>query len=261
MTAAVELHVTDGIGEIVLTQGERGNPFDGAFCRELCDVANRASEDRRIRAILIRAEGRYFSVGADLKWLGRDRASLPLLLKQATADLHMAVVRLARADAPVVIAVHALATGGSVALTAMADFAIAGNAASFYAAYNRIGFVSDGSGSYFLPRRIGVRASADFLMRNRTWNAEEALARGLVSEVADDDALLATARSLAGELAAGPTRTYGEMKQLLLGTFDTSIEAQLERESQAMARCARTDDCWNAIQAVSQRGSPAFEGR
>lgn len=259
--SAVELHVADDIGEIVLNKPARGNPFDDNFCRELCDVANRASEDRRVRAILIRAEGRYFSVGADLKWLGNDRAALPLLLKQATADLHMAVVRLARADAPVVIAVHALATGGSVALTAMADFAIAARSASFYAAYNRIGFVSDGAGSYFLPRRIGVRASAEFLLRNRTWTADEALARGPVSEVVDDAALLPTARALAAELAAGPTRTFGEMKQLLLGTFDTAIEAQLEREAQAIARAARTEDCWNAITAVSQRRDPVFEGR
>ena len=258
--SAVELHVADGIGEIVLNEPTRGNPFDDIFCRELCDVANRASEDRHVRAILIRAEGKYFSVGADLKWLGRDREALPLLLKQATADLHMAVVRLARADAPVVIAVHALATGGAVALTAMADFAVAARSAKFYAAYNRIGFVSDGAGSYFLPRRIGVRASAEFLMRNRTWDAETALARGLVSEIVDDDALLPTARALAAELAAGPTRTLGEMKQLLLGTFDTPIEAQLEREAQAIARAARTDDSWNAIQAVSQRRDPVFEG-
>lgn len=258
---AVTLTVADGIGEIVLTEGDRGNPFDDVFCRELCDVANHASEDDAIRAILIRAEGRFFSVGADLKWLGADPDRMPLLLKQATADLHMAIVRLARCDAPVVIAVHALACGGSVALTAMADFAIAARSASFYAAYARIGFVSDGAGSYFLPRRIGVRASADFLMRNRRWSAADALAKGLLSEVVDDAALLASARALAAELASGPTRTFGETKRLLLDSFDTGIETQLEREAQAIARCARTQDSRDAVEAVRERRDPVFRGR
>lgn len=258
---AVTLTVANGIGEIVLAEGERGNPFDDVFCRDLCDVANRASEDDSIRAILIRADGRFFSVGADLKWLGADVDRLPLLLKQATADLHMAIVRLARCDAPVVVAVHALACGGSVALTAMADFALAARSASFYAAYTRIGFVSDGAGSYFLPRRIGVRATADFLMRNRRWSADEALAKGLLSEVVDDDALIPAARALCAELASGPTRTFGETKRLLLDTFDTGIETQLEREAQAIARCARTEDSRGAVKAVMNRGEPEFRGR
>ena len=258
---AVTLDIVGGVGEIVLTQGDRGNPFDDIFCRELCDVANRVSEDDAIRAVLIRAEGRFFSVGADLKWLTADVDRVPLLLKQATSDLHMAIVRLARCDAPVVVAVHALACGGSVALTAMADFALAARSASFYAAYARIGFVSDGGGSYFLPRRIGVRATADFLMRNRRWSADEALSKGLLSEVVDDAALLPAARALSAELANGPTRTFGETKRLLLETFDTGIETQLEREAQAIAQCSRTEDSRQAMKAVIERREPVFVGR
>ena len=42
---AVTLTVADAIAEVVLSQPERGNPFDGDFCRELRDVANTCSED------------------------------------------------------------------------------------------------------------------------------------------------------------------------------------------------------------------------
>lgn len=259
--AAITVTVADAVAEVVLSQPERGNPFDGHFCRELKEAANACSENDRVRAILIRAEGRYFSVGADLKWLGADRAAMPGLLKSATSDLHMAISRFARSDAPVVVAVHALATGGSVALTAMADFALAGRSAKFYAAYNRIGYVSDGSGSWFIPRRVGSRRAAEFLMLNETWDAEMALSSGLVSRLVDDDALLEEARALATQLAAGPTRTFGEMKRLLLSTTDQPLETQMELEAQAISRCARTDDSWNAIQALMCREEPAFEGR
>lgn len=258
---AVRLDRTGAVAELVLDEPERGNPFDAALCAELCDAANRVSEDRDVRAVLIRAEGRYFSVGADLKWLGADLDALPLALQRATADLHMAVVRLARCDAPVVLAAHALVTGGAVALTAASDFALAGRSTRFYAAYNRVGFVSDGGGSYFLPRRIGVRATADFLMRNRMWSADEALRHGLVSEVHGDDELLQAARALATDLARGPTRTFGETKRLLLSSLDTPVEAQLEREARAMALCARTADCREALVAVRDGHEPVFEGR
>jgi len=258
--AAITLNIANAVAEVVLSQPERGNPFDNAFCRELKDAANACSEDDRVRAILIRAEGKYFSVGADLKWLGADRTTMPGLLKSATSDLHMAIARFARCDAPVVVAVHALATGGSVALTAMADFAVAGRSAKFYAAYNRIGYVSDGSGSWFIPRRVGSRRAAEFLMLNQMWDADTALGTGLVSRVVPDEDLLAEARSLAAELAAGPTRTFGEMKRLLLTSTDQPLETQMELEAQAIARCARTADSWNAIQALRNRTEPSFVG-
>lgn len=258
---AVTTFVADGIAEVVLSQPDRGNPFDDAFCRELRDAANALSEDDRVRAILIRADGKYFSVGADIKWLGQDRSALPGLLKTATSDLHMAITRFARADAPVVVAIHALATGGAVALTAMADFALAARSARFYAAYNKIGFVSDGGGSYFIPRRVGSRRAAEFLMLNQMWDAETACTAGLVNRLVDDGTLLDEARELARQLADGPTQTYAAMKQLLLSTWDTPLEAQLEQEAQAIARSSRTDDSWNAIQSLLDKTEPRFDGR
>lgn len=261
MRTAVRLDIADGVAEVVLVQAERGNPFDEHLCGELCDVANECSENPAVRAVLIRAEGKYFSVGADLKWLGRDRATMPRLLKDATSNLHMAISRFVRADAPVVIAIHALAAGGSTALTAMADFALAGASAKFYAAYNRIGYASDGSGSYFIPRRVGSRKAAEFLMLNQTWSAEEAARNGLITRVVADADLLAEARALAREIADGPTRTFGEMKRLLLSCTDQPLETQMEFEAQAIARCARTDDSWNAIQAILQKQPVEFKGR
>lgn len=261
MSEAARMTVENGIAEIVLTQAERGNPFDLEFNQALCDLANATSEDPAVRAILIRAEGRYFSVGADIKWLGQDREAMPRLLKEATATLHMAIARFVRGHAPVVIAIHGLCTGGATALTAMADFAIAGRSASFYAAYNRIGYVSDGAGSYFIPRRVGSRKAAEFLILNQTWCAEDAERFGLVSRVVEDDALLTEARALARHLADGPTVTFGEMKRLLLSSSELSMETQLELEAQAIARCARTDDSWNAIQSIIAKQPVTYQGR
>ncbi|GAB3383505.1 enoyl-CoA hydratase/isomerase family protein [Spongiibacter taiwanensis] len=262
MTQSVTVTIQDNIAEVVLSQPDRGNPFDDVFCSELCYAANECSENGAVRSILLRAEGRFFSVGADLKWLGGGESNdMARRLKGATADLHMAIARFARADAPVVIAVHALAAGGSTALTAMADFALASASAKFYAAYNKIGYVSDGSGSYYLPRRVGSRKAAEFFMLNETWDAQTAMANGLVNRVVADEDLLKEARSLAATLAAGPTLTFGEMKRLLMSTWDTSIETQMELEAQAIARCAKTQDSWDAVRAVIGKQPVVFRGK
>lgn len=259
--AAITLEIRNGVAEVTLAQPARGNPFDRRFCSDLRGVAIECDENPEVRAVLIRAQGPYFSVGADLKWLGADREMLSRHLKAATADLHMAVSRLARCDAPVVMSIHALCTGGAVSLTAMADFALAARSASFYAAFNAIGFVSDGGGTYFLPRRVGSRRAMDFVMLNQKWSAEQAQDYGLISRVVDDADLDAEAMALARKLAEGPTRTFGEMRRLMISTFDQPLETQLEMEARAIARCARTQDSWNAIQSVLGKSQPQFEGR
>jgi 2-(1,2-epoxy-1,2-dihydrophenyl)acetyl-CoA isomerase len=258
---AFTFEVADGVGHITLDQPDRGNPFDGPFCRELSLLAAECDENPEVRAVLIEAAGTYFSVGADLRVLGRDRDDLPRFTKAATADLHSAISRFSRMDAPVVAAVHALAVGGGVSLAASADFCLAGRSARFYAAYLGIGLSPDGGGTHALTRLVGPRRAAEFYLRNQNWTAEEAAGHGLVSEVVDDTELGTRARELAAELAAGPTRAYGEVKNLLLAAVDQPLEALLEAESRAMGRVTRTEDSWNAITAVSSKQRPTFEGR
>jgi 2-(1,2-epoxy-1,2-dihydrophenyl)acetyl-CoA isomerase len=211
--------------------------------------------------VLIDAAGKYFSVGADLRVLGKDREELPPFTKRATATLHSAISRFSRMDAPVVVAVHALAAGGGVSLAAAADFCLAGRSAAFYAAYLGIGLTPDGGGSHALTRLVGHRRATGFYLRNQKWTADEAADYGLVSEVVDDAELGARARELAVELAAGPTLAFGEVKNLLLAAGDQPLEAGLEAEARAMGRVTRTEDSWNAITAVAAKQRPTFEGR
>ena len=258
---AFTLEVADGVGHVRLAQSDRGNPFDATFLDEVSKVATECAENDAIRAVLIEAEGRFFSVGADLRMLTRDRDEVRRVIKNGTAGLHMAVSRFARMDAPVITAVHSLAVGGGVALAAASDYCLAGRSAQFYCGYTGIGLTPDGGATAMVVRRVGSRRATDFFMRNRRWSAQEALEYGLVSEVVDDDQLAKHARKLAAELAAGPTRTYGELKNLLRSAPDQTLEAQLEDEARAMSRIVRTEDAWNAMTAVAGKQTPVFEGR
>lgn len=258
---AFTLDVAGGVATVRFTQGDRGNPFDATSCAELSRVATECDEDPAVRCVVIRAGGRFFSVGGDLGALSESRDGVQRFIKNATVGLHSGVSRLARMDAPTVAAVHGMAAGGGVSLIAGCDFVVAAESASFYCAYPGIGITVDGGGSYWLPRRVGTRRAASFYLRNETWTAAQALGYGLISEVVADDALDARVDALAAELAAGPTRAFGEVKNLLLSSPDQPLEAQLELEARALARATRTDDAWNAISAVANKTEPTFEGR
>jgi 2-(1,2-epoxy-1,2-dihydrophenyl)acetyl-CoA isomerase len=98
-------------------------------------------------------------------------------------------------------------------------------------------------------------------MLNETLTAEEAAIAGLINRLVSPDALEAEAWALAKQLAVGPTLAYGEIKNLLISSETEGLESQLENEARAMARITRTEDAWNAMQAVLGKRKPTFEGR
>lgn len=258
---SLAFEVVDGVAHVTLNQPGRGNPIDLGYCTEMGLVADACQNEPGVRAVLIDAVGPYFCVGGDLASLTADRAAVPEWMRNATKGINSAMSRFARGNAPVVTAVHGLCCGGGVALAAAADFCLAAESATFYAAYTGVGLATDLGVSVYLPLRVGVRGATEFLIRNQKWSAAQAHRRGLVTEVVPDADLNRTAWDLANELAQGPTVAYGEIRRLLLTSLYTPIETQLELEAQAMTRVARTEDAWHAMTEVAARRKPTFAGR
>jgi enoyl-CoA hydratase/carnithine racemase len=75
--SSIEYAVSDGLAQVTLNLPDRGNPIDQTFCREIKELAVELSERADIRAVLLAAKGRYFSVGGDIKSLARGRSALP----------------------------------------------------------------------------------------------------------------------------------------------------------------------------------------
>ena len=253
--------IEEGIARITFNQPERGNPMDLRFNTELSRIATECDETPGVRCVVIESSGKFFGVGADLKTMNKDQAALHVFIKNATVGLHSALSRFARMDAPLIVSVHSLAVGGFVSLCAAADFCIAAESARFYAAYTGIGLLCDGGGSAFLPRRVGSRRATEFLLRNETWNSQRALDLGLINYRVKDEDLQAQTWALARELAAGPTRAFGEIKNLLLSSSENPIEAQMEQEARAMTRVTKTQDGWNGVCSVAEKRKPVFIGK
>lgn len=257
----IELGIQDGLARLVLNQPEQGNPFNSAFCAEWATVANELAGRRDVRAVLITARGRFFSVGGDIGMFAKSLDTLPQKIREWTADLHMGVARMARLDAPLVVAVHATCMGGASALVASCDLVFAGRLARFGAAYSQIGYSCDAGATFALASRMGIARARRFLLLAEMMDAESALKTGLVDHVADDQEVLAAAEEAALRLAQGPTRAYGEIRRLLARSLGRPLEAQLEEEAQGLVRAASTDDAREGIIAFVEKRKPQFNGR
>lgn len=257
---SLRCHVEDGLARVTLTQGARGNPIDGALCRDLCDLSVDLSCRDDIRAVLLTAEGRYFSVGGDIRSFVTDLSQLPRIVKAWTADVHMALGRLQRMNAPVVCAVHADIAGGAVSLAAMSDVVVAAEGVRFNAAFAMIGFCADSGSTVSLSTRMGLARARRYLLLSEVLDAAEAREAGLVDFVVPAEELTAEAERIARGLAAGPTLAYGAIKRTMLSARSEPFETQLEHEAQALAALASTHDAQEGLRAFAERRKPAFKG-
>jgi 2-(1,2-epoxy-1,2-dihydrophenyl)acetyl-CoA isomerase len=115
--------------------------------------------------------------------------------------------------------------------------------------------------SYLLPRLVGEARAKELMLTNRKLSANEALAWGLINAVVPDGELAAAAETLALRLAAGPTRAYGTVKQLLQASACSSLEAQLDREARGIADNAMGVDGQEGVKAFLGKRKAKFQGR
>lgn len=256
----LRIDVADGVGEIVLNRPKGANAIDLIAAEELAEAALYCSLSDEVRAVLLRAEGPMFCAGGDVRSFREAGDDVPALLRRITQNLHVAISRFARMDAPVIAAVAGTAAGAGMSLACAADIAIAADDAKFTMAYTRIGLVPDGGSTWFLPRRIGLARARDLMLRNRVLSAADALDWGVIDQVVPAAELDAESRKVARELAAGPTLAYGAAKRLLVGSFENGLETQMELESIAISQAGGTADGKEGLAAFFAKRPPQFTG-
>ncbi len=258
----VLLDVADGLATLTLHRPERANAIDETVAEDLARAATLLAEDAAVRAVLLRADGPTFTPGGDIR-LFRDTAAaeLPARLRSMIDAYHRAIDRLTSIDAPLVAAVRGAAAGGGLGLVCAADLVVAADDAVFATGYGAIGMTSDGGNSWFLPRLVGLRRAQELYLTGRRLTAAEAMEWGLVTRVVPADEVDAEAARLAGDLAAGPTRSFGAVRRLLRRSFDTGLRDQLAAEQASIVAAARTADTREGVTAFVERRRPRFTGR
>ncbi len=253
--------VIDGVATITFNRPEAANAMGPDCARELSEVALLCDDDPDVRAIVMTGAGKMFCAGGDLGAFVSAGAGAKSLLKKMTGDLHLGLSRLSRGAAPVIAAVNGTAAGAGFSLVMAADLAIAAESAVFTMAYTRAGLSPDGSSTYFMPRKIGDRRTRELMLTNRVLNAAEALSWGVVNQVVADEEVVTVATELARKLAKGPTLANGAVKTLLNGTFDQSLESQMELEARSIAELSVSEDGQEGMKAFLEKRKPVFTGK
>lgn len=234
------------------------NALDVPTAHAFLAACKSLASDPQLRVVVLRGEGKAFGAGGDVAALQADPTATA---HELISCLHEAVLLLTGLEVPVLASLHGVVAGGSLSLAMACDLAVAAEGTRFNLAYANLGASCDLSGSWHLPRLVGLRNAMQIALLSDSFDAAEALRLGLVNRVVPDLLLQDETRSLALRLAAGPTRAYGHLKRLLRQSFDHDLPTQLGAEREAFEACTRTADFAEGVDAFRARRRPVFVGR
>jgi len=210
----------DGAVAIVrLDRDEKLNAISTAMERELS--AALASDDvRSSRAVVIAGNGRAFSAGADITEFADRGPEAILRYYRETGNVYEEFASLPQ---PTLAAIHGYCLGGGLELALAADFRIADESAVLGFPEVGIGILPSSGGTVRATRLLGAARAKHLILLGDRISASEALALGLVTEVAT----VAAARTL--ELA----RRLAELPPAAVAVAKAAIDAAAESSHDA----------------------------
>ena len=254
--APVLLQRQGSVARVLLNRPDAGNAIDRGLASALRDAAIECDEDATVRCVVIAARGKMFCAGGDIRAFARAGDQVGVLIKQITADLHIALSRLMRMNKPLVTAIQGPAAGAGLSLAVLGDLALAARSAHFTMAYTALGVSPDGGSTWILPRLIGLRRTQELALLNERVSSDAAVSMGLITRVVDDDVLDAEVSALSGRLGISATMALGRTRNLLLSSFGAGFEEQMELESRSIAACSIGVEGREGIRAFGEKRKP-----
>jgi enoyl-CoA hydratase/carnithine racemase len=251
-----------GVATITLDRPERKNPITFDSYAELRDLFRQLKYATDVHAVVVTGAGGNFCSGGDVHDiigpLVRLAAPELLMFTRMTGDL---VLAMRGCPQPIVAAVDGVCAGAG-AIVAMASDLRLGTARSKTAfLFNRVGLAGCDMGACaILPRLIGQGRASELLYTGRSLGGEEGERWGFFNRLVAPEDLLGQARTLARDLAAGPTFANGITKTMLHQEWGMTVEQAIEAEAQAQALCMLTEDFKRAYRAFVAKQKPVFEG-
>ncbi|MBI3439031.1 MAG: enoyl-CoA hydratase/isomerase [Proteobacteria bacterium] len=258
--AKVKYERDGNVAIITMSDPATLNAIDVEMSDDLKEAFARASAEAR--CALLTGEGRGFSSGANLNVPRTNVDEQGRIDVGARLESHFnpLVTQLRDLPIPWISAVNGVAAGIGCSFALLADLIVAGESGYFLQAFRRIGLVPDGSATYHLPRMVTRARAMEMMLLGEKLPAAKALEWGLINRCVPDAELMPAAKALAHELAEGPTKTLGLIRNLGWAAQDAMWSEQLQAEREAQRSAGHTEDFREGVMAFLQKRKAEFKG-
>ena len=256
MTDSIVFAVEGHVASITLNRPGKLNAVTPEMADGIAAAVDRCNKDDAVRCVILTGAGeKAFCAGSDIREL--DAYDTPWNFRNRP-DYCDAVRRLLK---PSIAAVNGYAFGGGLEMAMSCDIRVASANAQFAAPEIKLGWIGGGGMTAFLAHSIGPSNAALMIMTGEPIDAERAKAWGLVSEIAEPDALTARAHAIARTIASRAPIAAETGKLNLRAAASMPLEKAIEYERDLQTICFATQDAAEGRAAFKEKRPPIFHRR
>ena len=243
----------NGIATLTLNRPDQYNALSEALLAALETELDALHNDDSVRVVVVRANGRAFCVGHDLKEMraSSDKAYIHGLFSRA-GEVMRKIVELPQ---PVIACVQGVATAGGCQLVAACDLAVVSDQAKFAVSGIKLGLFCS-TPAVALSRNISRKRAMEMLLTGDFIDAETALNYGLVNRVVPTVDLDEAVRELAQQIAAKPPQAVRLGKELFYRQLNMPLEKAYEQASETISCNMLLEDTLEGVDAFIERRKP-----
>jgi len=247
------------VATVTLNRPDKLNALTKPMWTRLGAVMEELSADDALRCVVLRgAGGRAFSPGNDISEFETDRSN-PEQAKAYGEILHRSLTALKTCRHPTVALIEGICVGGGLEIAALCDLRICGLSSRFGVPIKRLGLVMAYPEIDGLRRLVGRATTLEILLEGRVFDAEEALAKGLVNRVVPDGEVEAEATATAKRIAEGAPLVARWHKAFLERLEDPRPLSEAESDEGYL--CYATEDFQIGYRSFLEKKKPEFKGR
>jgi len=262
----LDLKVEDHVAVLTLNRPDKLNAWSWESTRQLGARADQIRFDERVRAVVLRGEGRAFCAGIDLgmpedRVTGRSPAEKARNYFEGIRWAHERFKVFAELPQPVVAAVQGYCLGFGFELVLMADIRIAAQDAVFALPEAQVGVGIDGGGDLRLAHEVGAGWAKLLALTGRRIDAATAERLGLVQQVTSNGELFNSAMGIASEIAANAPLAVQSIKRTIDGFTYRGLTEAMRFEAMSASIEFVSEDMPAGYAAKAKKQPVVFEGK
>ena len=258
MTLRVEKR--GAVGWIVFDQPTRRNAINGAMWRGIAPAMARFDADAEVRCVAFRGAGKEaFSAGADISEFESTRAQRESV-DEYDKLLDQVLHAIQGSPKPSVAMIFGYCLGGGVEIALACDLRYCAASAQFGIPAAKLGLAYNVEGHKRLLETVGHARAREIMFLGRRYNADDALAMGLVHKLLPDGELEDFVEKVLVELSENAPLSIANSKTIIEEYVKSAGLPDAARMRAAIERCARSADYVEGRKAFMEKRKPRFRG-